>query len=81
LWRKSDEVIRGWRKLHNEELVLFTKHNENDQVKDDEMDRSCSMHGEKRNAYRISVGQTEGRRPLGRPKHRRKCDIKWFLEK
>jgi hypothetical protein len=26
--------------------------------------------GEKRNAYRILVGKPEGRRPLGRPKHR-----------
>jgi hypothetical protein len=24
---KRDEVTRGWRKLHNEELVLFTKYN------------------------------------------------------
>jgi hypothetical protein len=26
--------------------------------------------GEKRNAYRILVGNTAGRRPLGRPRHR-----------
>jgi hypothetical protein len=26
--------------------------------------------GEKRNAYRLLVGKTEGRRPLGRPRHR-----------
>jgi hypothetical protein len=26
--------------------------------------------GEKRNAYRILVGKPEGRRPLGRPRHR-----------
>jgi hypothetical protein len=24
---KRDEVIGGWRKLHNEELVLFAKYN------------------------------------------------------
>jgi hypothetical protein len=26
--------------------------------------------GEKRNAYRLLVGKPEGRRPLGRPRHR-----------
>jgi hypothetical protein len=24
---KRDEMMGNWRKLHNEELVLFTKHN------------------------------------------------------
>jgi hypothetical protein len=26
--------------------------------------------GEKRNAYRILVGKPEGKRPLGRPRHK-----------
>jgi hypothetical protein len=26
--------------------------------------------GEKKNVYRLSVGNAEGRRPLGRPRHR-----------
>jgi hypothetical protein len=26
--------------------------------------------GQKRNAYRLLVGKSEGKRPLGRPKHR-----------
>jgi hypothetical protein len=30
----------------------------------------CSTNGEKRNAYRLSVGKPEGRRPLGRPRRR-----------
>jgi hypothetical protein len=29
-----------------------------------------SRMGEKRNAYRLLVGKPEGRRPLGRPRHR-----------
>jgi hypothetical protein len=28
------------------------------------------MNWEKRNAYRILVGKPEGKRPLGRPRHR-----------
>jgi hypothetical protein len=67
---KRDEVTGGWRKLHNEELhnlyIFFFKCNWNDQVKEDEMGRACSTHGEKRNAYRILVGKPEGKRPLGR---------------
>jgi hypothetical protein len=30
----------------------------------------CSTNGEKRNAYRLLVGQPEGKRPLGRPRRR-----------
>jgi hypothetical protein len=35
--------------------------------------------GEKRNAYRILVGKPEGKRPLGRPKHRWMDNIKTNL--
>jgi hypothetical protein len=34
------------------------KYNYNDQVKEKEVGRACSMHGEK-NAYRILVGKLE----------------------
>jgi hypothetical protein len=42
----------------------------NDQVKEDEMGRTCSTNGEKQNAYRLLVGKPEKKRPLGRPKHK-----------
>jgi hypothetical protein len=39
------------------------------------------MNGEKRNAYRLLVGKPEGRRPLGRPRHRRLDNIRMdFVE-
>jgi hypothetical protein len=41
-------------------------------VKEDEMYRACSTHGEKRKAYRIL-------RQLGRPRHRRENNIKMDL--
>jgi hypothetical protein len=70
---KRDEVTGEWRKLHNEELrdlysspsiiritmarrMIWTGH--------------VARMGERRNAYRLLVGKPEGRRPLGRPRHR-----------
>jgi hypothetical protein len=35
---------------------------------------------EKRGAYRILVGRPEGRRPLGRPRRRRKDNIKMDIQ-
>jgi hypothetical protein len=35
--------------------------------------------GEKRNAYRILVGKSEGKRPLGRPRRRLEDNIKMDL--
>jgi hypothetical protein len=32
--------------------------------------------GKRRDAYRVLVGKPEGGRPLGRPRHRRKDNIK-----
>jgi hypothetical protein len=37
--------------------------------------------GEKRNAYRILVENPEGKRPLGRPRHRWSNNIKMDLRK
>jgi hypothetical protein len=46
---------------------------------DDEMDRACSTNGEKKNAYRILMGKSEGKRPLGRPRRRWVYNIKMDL--
>jgi hypothetical protein len=53
--------------LHSKELVLFAKYNKTGEVKEDEMDRACSTHGEERNVHRLFVGNPEGKRPLGGP--------------
>jgi hypothetical protein len=34
------------------------------------VDGTCSTNGEKRNVYRLLVGNPEGKRPLGRPRRR-----------
>jgi hypothetical protein len=38
-------VQGSWLKLHNEELVPFAKYNYCDHVKEDKIDRACSMSG------------------------------------
>jgi hypothetical protein len=43
------------------------------------MNRAWSTRGEKRNAYMISVGKPEGKRPLGRPRPRWEDYIKTGL--
>jgi hypothetical protein len=44
------------------------------------MGRVCSTNEEKRNAYRILVGELQGKILLGRPRRRWVDNIKWILE-
>jgi hypothetical protein len=43
------------------------------------MGRVCSTNGEKRNAYRVLVEMSEGKKPLGRPRRRLVDDTKMDL--
>jgi hypothetical protein len=45
------------------------------------MGRARSTNGEKRIAYRILVGKSEGKRPLGRPRCRWVDNIEKILER
>jgi hypothetical protein len=45
-------------------------------IKEDEMGRAYSTDEEKRNAYRILVGESVGQRPLGRPRRRWEDNIR-----
>ena len=40
------------------------------------MGGACSTYGESRGVYRVLVGKPEGKRPLGRPRHRWEDNIK-----
>jgi hypothetical protein len=68
-----DEVTGEWRKLHNEELnSLYSLPNIVRVVKSRRMrwDGHVARMGEGRGVHRVLVGKPEGRRPLGRPKHK-----------
>jgi hypothetical protein len=70
---KRDEVIGGWRKLHNEELHgLYSTPSIITVIQSRRMRWAghVARMGEVRNAYSILVGKPEGRRPLGRPRRR-----------
>jgi hypothetical protein len=74
--------VKGeWRKLHNGEL------NELYSSPDIWMNKSRRMSrkehkarmGERRGAYRVSVGKPEGNRPLGRPRRRWGKILRWIF--
>jgi hypothetical protein len=79
---KTDEVTRGWRKLHNEELRdLYSSPSIIRIIKSRRMRWAghVSRMGEKRNAYRSLVRKPERKRPLGRPRRRWVDNIKMDL--
>jgi len=47
---------------------------------ENEMGEAFSAYGEGRGVYRVLVGKTEGRRPLGRPRRRWEDNIKMDLQ-
>jgi hypothetical protein len=51
----------------------------NNEGEEDEIGGACSTNGEKKNTYRLLVGQPEGRRPLGRPRRRWLVNIRMDL--
>jgi hypothetical protein len=77
-------VIGGWRKLHNEELYnLYSSPSIIRMIKSRRMRWAgyLARMDEKRNAYRILVGNPEGKRPLGRPNVCWWTILKWILER
>jgi hypothetical protein len=79
--RKSNEVMGGWRKLHNEELHDFYSSPSTRIIRIIEPRRMrraghVVRMGEERARYRLLVRKPEGRRPLGRPRRRQANIIK-----
>jgi hypothetical protein len=70
---KRHEVTGEWRKLHNEELhILYSSPSVVLVIKSRRMRWAghVAQMGEERVVYRGLVGIPEGKRPLGRPRHR-----------
>jgi len=69
---ERDEVTGEWRKLHYEELNdLYSSPSIIRLIKSRRMRWvwHVARMGERRVAYRVLVRRTEGKRPLGRPRH------------
>ena len=82
-WPKRDSVTKEWRKLHNEELNDLCCSPIIVRVKKSRRIRwagHVARRGERRGVYRDLVGKSEGKRPLGRPRHRWEDNIKMDLQ-
>jgi hypothetical protein len=80
---KRDKVTGEWRKLHNEGLNdLYCSSNDIQVIKSRRMrwEGRVARMEERRDAYRVLVGRTEGKRLLGRPRHRWEDNIKMGLQ-
>ena len=60
-------------------MVILTKHS-GDQIKKNEMGWVCNTYEVWRDAYRVLVGNTAGKRPLGRLSRRWEDNIKLHLQ-
>jgi len=80
---KRDEVTGEWRKLHNEELNdLYCSSNIVRVIKWRRMRwvGHVAHMGDEWGVYRVLVGKPEGKRPLGRPRHRWEGNIRVDLQ-
>jgi hypothetical protein len=79
---KREEVKGEWRKLHSEELHnLYSSPNIIRQIKSRRMRWAGNVACMEvvRKVYRVLVGKSEGKRPLGRPRRRWKDGIRMNL--
>jgi hypothetical protein len=78
---KRNEIIGGWRKLHNEEPHnLYSSPSIIRMIKSRRMRFTghVARMGEKRKAYRVLVRKPEGKRTLGRSRHMWEYNIKMY---
>jgi hypothetical protein len=75
-------VTKDWRKLHEELHDFYCTPNNIQESRSQRMRWAghVARMEDNRNAYRVSVGQTEEVRSIGRSRCRQKCNIKIYLE-
>jgi hypothetical protein len=79
---KRDQITGEWRKRHKEELyAVYSSPNIIRVIKSRRLRWAghVARMGEKKGAYRALVGRSEGRRPIGRPRHRWEDNIRMDL--
>ena len=80
---RRDEITGEWRRLHNEELNdLYCSPNIVRVIKSRRMRWAghVARMGEERGVYKVLVRKPEGKRPLGRPRHRWVDNIRMDLQ-
>ena len=74
---KRDEVTREWGKLHNKgHSELYSSANIIRAIKSRRMRWAGHVARMGKVAYRVLMGNPEGKRPIGRPRHRRENNMK-----
>jgi hypothetical protein len=79
---KRDEVIREWRKIHNEQLNdLYYSPNIIRVIKSRRRwVEHVALMGESGGECRVLVGKSEGKRPLGKLRRRWEDNINMYLQ-
>jgi len=79
---KRDEVIREWRKLHNEELndLHCSPNVRVIKARRTRWAGHVARMGERRGVYRVLVEKPDGKKPLWRPRRKREDSIKMDLQ-
>jgi len=79
---KREEVARGWRRLHNEELHNLYTSSDSIRVVRSRVTKWAGYVAymeEMKNAYKILAGRPEGKGPLKRYRLRWECNIRMDL--
>jgi hypothetical protein len=79
---RRDEVTGEWREIDNEKLNgMYSSPNSVRMIKSRmRWVWHIARMGERRGVYRVLVGKPEGKRPIGRPRHRWEDNIKMDLQ-
>jgi len=78
---ERDKVTGEWRKLHNEELNDLYSSPSIVKLRRMRWAVCAASLGKRKGVYRVLAGKYEGKRPVGRPKHRWGIILTWIFRK